>query len=89
MEAPKFSGTPLAFTRSDRHGACYLEEYSDIWKVKRITFLNAATVDGLLSGGRFSYRNSIELFPVAQAQVMASHHDTLVLHCRVQHFLHK
>ena len=42
MEAPKFTGTPLAFTRSDRHGACYLEEYSDIKKVKIITFLNGS-----------------------------------------------
>ena len=29
----------------------------------------------------FHIVTSIELFPVAQAQVMASHHDTLVLHC--------
>ena len=57
MEAPKFTGTPLAFTRSDRHGACYLEEYSDIWKEDHIPLMAAATVDGLLSGGRFSYRN--------------------------------
>ena len=34
----------------------------------------AATVDDFLSSDRFSYN----LFPVAQGQVMASHHDTLV-----------
>ena len=33
MEVPKFTGTSLTFTRSDRYGACYLQEYCDIWKV--------------------------------------------------------
>ena len=47
MEALKFTSTLLTFTRSDRYGACYLEEYSDIWKGKRINSLMAvATVDG-------------------------------------------
>ena len=50
MEAPKFTGTPLAFTRSDRHGACYILRSTH-------SLMAAATVDGLLSGGRFSYRN--------------------------------
>ena len=34
---------------------CYLEEYSDIQGSHSL--MAAATVDGLLSGGRFSYRN--------------------------------
>ena len=47
MEALKFTGTLFTFTRSDRYGACYLEEYSDIWKGNRINSLMAvAIVDG-------------------------------------------